>query len=395
MGRQVAHGADAAADVAVVQHVVFHHEAAHVGAQPSHDVPPACGVLGCGKQASVGLPVVGQQCLLAVVAHLLRHECQPRVVAEVVQLLLPRGGELRRVQPHAEFVFLLLVFIFPTVVLLQAQRGEQGARAEVQLVVPSELVVVHHLEGQFGGVALGVGGEHKATVGAVAFALHDARHQVVVREAEAALPPVKSASQLGREGAPSQLRTRHVAVGMVAVGVGRLLAVVGAVEEAPLGSAQGGVPPPQPVDTLVLPSGVEPQFPIGQGGGWPQHDDAPHGVRPVHQRGGAFDDFHCRHVGFVQLHSVLIAPLLTLLPYVVAHYDDAVVAQTADDGLGNTSAGGYLRHARLVAQRVDEVGGCGLPQCQAVHGGDCHRGVGGGGLAGRAADVHLVQGGTI
>ena len=57
-----------------------------------------------------------------------------------------------------------------------------------------------------------------------------------------------------------------------------------------------------------------------------------HRIATVHQRGGTFQNLYRVHVLRVYLDAVLIAPLLSFLAYALVHHDDAVVAQSADNG---------------------------------------------------------------
>ena len=59
---------------------------------------------------------------------------------------------------------------------------------------------------------------------------------------------------------------------------------------------------------------------------------------------------------------MFVAPLLTFLSYALAHHDDTVVSQSADDRFGDAAARSNLRHTRLVGYGVDDIGRGGLSQ---------------------------------
>ena len=59
---------------------------------------------------------------------------------------------------------------------------------------------------------------------------------------------------------------------------------------------------------------------------------------------------------------MFVTPLLTLLSDALVHHDDAVVAQSADDGFGDAAAGGNLRDAGLFGDGVDDICRGGLSQ---------------------------------
>ena len=73
-----------------------------------------------------------------------------------------------------------------------------------------------------------------------------------------------------------------------------------------------------------------------------QNDDTRHSIRAIHQRGRPFQDFYGVDAVPVNLYTMLIAPLLTLLTDAIAHHDDAVVAQTANDRFGDSATCGEL-----------------------------------------------------
>ena len=72
----------------------------------------------------------------------------------------------------------------------------------------------------------------------------------------------------------------------------------------------------------------------------------------------------------VDLHAVLGTPLVALLAYAVVDDHETVEAKTTDHGFGDAAARGHLRHAGLMAQRVDDVGGWSRAQHVGVDKGD-------------------------
>ena len=88
---------------------------------------------------------------------------------------------------------------------------------------------------------------------------------------------------------------------------------------------------------------------------------------------------------------MLVAPLLPFLAHALVHHDNAVVAQSADNGFRYAATRRNLRHARLVGYGVYDVGRCRLAQFLARHDGDWCRRVLQLGVARHTRHHHLVQ----
>ena len=88
---------------------------------------------------------------------------------------------------------------------------------------------------------------------------------------------------------------------------------------------------------------------------------------------------------------MLIAPLLTFLPHTLAHHDDAVVAQSSDDGFRDAAARRDLCHTRLVGDGVDDVGRGGLSEFLARNDRDGSSRVLQFRISSHASHRHLVQ----
>ena len=80
------------------------------------------------------------------------------------------------------------------------------------------------------------------------------------------------------------------------------------------------------------------------------------GVGAVHQRGGPLEYLDGMDGLRVYLYAVLIAPLLSLLADAIVDDDDAVVAQSTYDRLGDAATRGNLADARLTGHSIDDVG---------------------------------------
>ena len=83
------------------------------------------------------------------------------------------------------------------------------------------------------------------------------------------------------------------------------------------------------------------------------------GIRAVEQTRGALKHLDRTHGITVNFHTVLVAPLLSLLAHAVGNNDYTVITQSTDNGLGNAAAGAHLRHAGQLGHRVNNVGGRG------------------------------------
>ena len=243
-----------------------------------------------------------------------------------------------------------------TAVLLVAHDGLQHALRQVQRVVPHQLIVAHLLVGQLLGVAPGrdVGCHQPARQG-VALALDDAGHQVVGRPRQPRVAPLLLQSQHQAAGHLAELRTRHVAVLAVLVLMGHLAAPARVPHETPAVARQRQRVTQKPVVGLILGGRAAADRALGLDGALVQDDHAGHGVRAVHQRRRALHHLDRVDGAAVHLHAVLVAPLLALLAHAVAYDDDAVVAQSADDGFRDAATCGQLAHARQVGYGVDDV----------------------------------------
>ena len=71
------------------------------------------------------------------------------------------------------------------------------------------------------------------------------------------------------------------------------------------------------------------------------------GIAAVHERGRSLQYLHGMHSLGIYLQSVLIAPLLSLLPYALVHHHYTVISESSDDGFAYSCSCGYLRHAGL------------------------------------------------
>ena len=85
-------------------------------------------------------------------------------------------------------------------------------------------------------------------------------------------------------------------------------------------------------------------------------NDSGQGIGAVHEAGRAFQDFCGVYSIAVHLHSVFVAPLLAFLAQPVGNHHYAVITQAADNGLGNTAAGGDLADTGLAGKRLDNIG---------------------------------------
>ena len=97
----------------------------------------------------------------------------------------------------------------------------------------------------------------------------------------------------------------------------------------------------------------------------------------------------------VHLHAVLGTPLVSFLADTVVDDDKTVKAQATDHGFGDAAARGHLRHAGLMAERVDDVGGGSRAQHVGVDEGYRRRGVLHQRLARQSCDDDLAEHGVL
>ena len=106
---------------------------------------------------------------------------------------------------------------------------------------------------------------------------------------------------------------------------------------------------------LVFRVDVSLHLTLGQRGLSVQDDHTSHRIRAVHQRGGTFQYLNAADAAAINLNTVFVAPLLTLLTHTFAHHHDAVVAQSADDRFRDAAACCQLADARLVSDGIDDI----------------------------------------
>ena len=170
------------------------------------------------------------------------------------------------------------------------------------------------------------------------------------------MSPLFLHSQHQPAGPFAKLRTRHIAIVFVFVGVGHLVAETGVPHKSLLVARHVQRVAEEAVVGLVLSTYVTAQSTFGLYRLAVQDDYTSHGVRAIHQRGGAFQDFYRVDCTAINFHAVLIAPLLAFLPYTLAHDDDSIIAQTTDDGFGDSAACGQLAHAWLMGNGIYDIG---------------------------------------
>ena len=296
------------------------------------------------------------------------------------------------VMVHVCLVMMVLVFILLPTVLLVADDGFQIAPREVDGIVPHHFVVLDLLIGQRPAVALGRRPRADELAGqGVALALGDAGRQVIDGARQPRVAPRLADTKHQTACHIAELRAGHIAVVPVLIGMGHLLTEPAVPHEAFLVAGKREGIMEEAIVGLIFRGGIHQHRPLGGHGRRVENHHTGHGIGAIHQRGGTFQNLHGTDSGGIYLHAVLVAPLLTFLAHAVAHDDDAVVAQSADDGFRDGTARGELRQSGQVADGIDDIGrGGGVQLLMADHG-NGGRGVLQLGVAGDAGHHDIVQ----
>ena len=205
----------------------------------------------------------------------------------------------------------------------------------------------------------------------IAFTFDDARRQVIGRPRQSRVSPRLVQSQHQSSGAFTELRTWHVAIVLVLIGMRHLVAVADIPHKTLLVARHLQRVAEETVVCLILRTDVSRHLPLGQRRLRMQDDHTRHSIRSVHQRGGTFQYFYTADTVAIYLHAVLVAPLLSFLAHTFAYHHHAVVAQSADDGFRNAAARSQLTDTWLVGNGVDDVGRGRRPEhlrCYDAHG---------------------------
>ena len=86
-----------------------------------------------------------------------------------------------------------------------------------------------------------------------------------------------------------------------------------------------------------------------------KYHNARQSVRAVHQRGRTLQYLYWANAAAVNLHAVLVAPLLSLLAHTLAHHYHAVVSQSANDRFRYAAACRQLAYTWLTAYGIHYV----------------------------------------
>ena len=300
---------------------------------------------GGGKRADVEQMVRRNQELRALVSRHLAHS----VEAEVAHPTTPVGGDVANivtggVQQEVKAAFLRL-FKLLTAVLLIAEEQLQIAFAEIEHIVGHHLIVINLLKRRlrfFSSLPRPI-------------AFNDAGLQVIIGEFEATLAPSFLETHHPFEGLLAELGVEDVAVDLVGIFASVLLAPAGIPDDALFIAGKVKRVVPEVGVGLVTAQQIDCHL-IRRGNGCVVHnDDTGHRVGAVHQGGGAFDDLHGVHALAIDLHAVLVAPLLAFLADTVVDHQHAVVAHSANHGLGDAPARGDLRDARIFGDGIDDI----------------------------------------
>ncbi|CDD82696.1 unknown [Bacteroides sp. CAG:462] len=86
-----------------------------------------------------------------------------------------------------------------------------------------------------------------------------------------------------------------------------------------------------------------------------QTDDSANGIRAIEQRSRSLDDFHTVDCKLVNLQSVVVAPLLSLMPESVFHHQHAVESHAPNEGFRLSGTDVHGTHTRHSVQRLHQA----------------------------------------
>ena len=318
--------------------------------------------IGCHECTDVEQMVIGNQELLPFVHVLLPHTAHassnPPVVGklELVFQVVVHGVEF-----HGEFSLIDRLLKFAAEVALITYNCLQLTSTQLPRVVANHLGVKHALRRQLHAIAfcrVAVFPNQFACL-LVALALDDARSEIDVREAEPTVSPFAADTQHTLEVALLEPRSGHIAIAIIAVGMGRLVGEMPVPDKAADIACKTYDVFPQALVGLILTAHVHLQQPFVEHGFGMQNHDTCDGVATIHERSGALENLD-RMDGFSShFEAMLVAPLLAFLAYALIDHHHAIVAQASDHGLGDARACADLRKSRVTADGIDEVAACG------------------------------------
>ena len=169
------------------------------------------------------------------------------------------------------------------------------------------------------------------------------------------MSPFPADAQHSLEVALLEPRTGHIAIAIVAVGMGGLIGVMPVPDKtADIASKTYNVFP-QSLIRLILAAHVHLHHTFVEHGFGMQNHNTRDCIATIHQRSRALEDFD-RMDGFgSHFETMLVAPLLALLTYALIDHHHAIVAQASDYGLRDARTCTNLRQTRMTADGIDEV----------------------------------------
>ena len=159
------------------------------------------------------------------------------------------------------------------------------------------------------------------------------------------------------EGSFLELGAPYLPVSFVLVFTGSFLAPSAIPYDASFVACKINGIVPQTVVRLELTSYGRRHLPKGHHGVLMQHQHTCHGIRTIHQRGGTFQYLDGMDSLGIYFNTMLVTPLLSFLTDAVIDCDNAVIAQSTDDGFGDSRACGDLINSRLTGDSVYDIGG--------------------------------------
>ena len=298
---------------------------------------------------------------------------------------------VHRVQLDVKPILIGLLKFLATVLLI-SQHGIESPLSQIDSVVKHGLVMIHLLVRQTVVIGLGVGiGLFQFTCLRVTLTLGNTGCDVEIGPYQARVTPGLVDTQHTRQGTLAELGVGHIAVTRGLVGMGKLVTIADVPCPTLLVAAIVKRVVHETTVGMIFSVHIQAHLAQRHYGIGVEFEDTRQCVRAIEQARGSLEHLDRTHGIAVNLHTVLVAPLLPLLAHAVGNNDHTVISQSADDGLGNAAAGTHLRHTRQLGHRINDVGGRSHAQAVTVNDSYRHRHVLHLYCTGRTGDDHLFQ----
>ena len=241
-------------------------------------------------------------------------------------------GHCMQLKKHLILIRTLLKLL-PSVLLITHRRLQIALR-QIERVVPHRFVVLHLLKRQ--GLMIRLQPIRFITFQLsrllITFTFHNTRRQMETRPRQMRVSPLSVQSQHQPSCPFSELRTWHIAVVLILIGMRHLVRKTCIPHKTAMIASPIQRVSKQSVVRLVLRADVRPHFALHRRWCIMQNQHTRHRIRTIHQRGWTLQYLYRADTIAIHFHTMFITPLLTLLSHSFVHHDDAVITQTSDDG---------------------------------------------------------------